>query len=85
MWGAHRLLEEGTQWANRAELVNGHLKARVRSTMKDVNCSPMFWDYCMEWVARVNNLTAKNLYQLRGQTGEEGDMSVLGDFTFYLL
>ena len=43
----------------------------------------------MEWVARVNNLTAKNLYQLRGETshttvfGEEGDISVLGDFTFY--
>ena len=54
-----RLLEEGTPWANRAELVIGHLKARVRSTMKDVNCSPIFWDYCMEWVARVNNLTAE--------------------------
>ena len=84
-----RLLEAGTPWANRAELVIGHLKARVRSTMKDANCSPMFWDYCMEWVARVNNLTAKNLYQLRGQTphttvfGEEGAISVLGDFTCY--
>ena len=49
----------------------------------------MFWDYCIEWVPRINNLTAKNLYQLRGQTphttvfGEEGDISVLGDFTFY--
>ena len=37
----------------------------------------------------MNNLTAKNLYQLRNQTphttvyGEEGDISVLGDFTFY--
>ena len=43
----------------------------------------------MEWVAKVNNLTAKNLYQLRGERphttvfGEEGDISVLGDFTFY--
>ena len=76
------LLEEGTPWANRA-------KAKVRSTMKDANCSPMFWDYCMEWVARVNNLTAKSMYQLRSETpytivfGEEGDISILGDFTFY--
>ena len=37
----------------------------------------------------MNNLTAKNLYQLRNQTphttvyGKEGDISVLGDFTFY--
>ena len=84
-----RPLEEGTPWANRAELVIGHLKARVRSTMKDANYTPMFWNYCMEWVARVNNLTAKNIYQLRGETpyttvyGEEGDISVLGDFNFY--
>ena len=57
--------------------------------MKDATCSPMFWDHCMEWVARVNHLTAKSMYQLRGESrhttvfGEEGDISILGDFTFY--
>ena len=63
-----RVLEEGTQWANRAELIIGHLKAGVRRTMKDAGVPLPFWDYCLEWRAMINNLTAKPTFDLQGQT-----------------
>ena len=84
-----RLLEQGTQWANRAELVIGQLKSSVRSTMKTTFCPLKFWDYCLEWHARISNMTPKNLFQLRGETpfftahGREGDISNLATFGFY--
>ena len=84
-----RLLEQGTQWANRAELVIGQLKASVRSTMRKCFCPLVLWDYCLEWHARINNMTAKNLFQLKSQTpfftvhGREGDISNLAMFSFY--
>ena len=82
-----RLLEQGTQWANRAELVIGQLKAAVRSTMRKCYCPLVLWDYCLEWYARINNMTAKNLFQLKSQTpfftvhGREGDISNLAMFS----
>ena len=84
-----RLLEEGTPWANRAELVIGHLKASVRDDMRSSSSPIVLWDYCMERRARINNLTAKSMYQLRGVTpyetvhGREGDISVLATFSWY--
>ena len=84
-----RVLEEGTQWANRAELYIGLMKEAVRKDMKDANCPLAFWDYCLERRARINNLTAKDLFQLHGQNaytvthGEEGDISDLCTFGFY--
>jgi hypothetical protein len=43
-----RVLEEGTPWANKAELYIGLIKEAVRKDMKDSNCPLAFWDYCVE-------------------------------------
>ena len=84
-----RILEEGTPWANRAELYIGLLKEAVRKDMKKSASPLVFWDYCFERRARINNLTARNLFQLEGRnahfsvTGEEGDISNLCQFDWY--
>ena len=84
-----RVLEEGTPWSNRAELYIGLLKESTRKDMKASNAPLAFWDYCVERRARINNLTAKNLFQLHGSNPhtdllhEEGDISNLCQFTFY--
>jgi hypothetical protein len=61
-----RLLEEGTPWANKAELYIGLIKEAVRKDMKESNCPLAFWDYCVERQARIHNLTAKSLFKLHG-------------------
>jgi hypothetical protein len=84
-----RYLEEGTPWANKAELYIGLIKEAVRKDMKESNCPLVFWDYCVERRARINNLTAKSLFQLHGTnahtalTGEEGDISNLSEYKWY--
>ena len=51
--------------------------------MKSSDSPLVFWDHCIERRARINNLTAKDLFSLHGSnahtclTGEEGDMSAL--------
>ena len=59
-----RILEEGTQWANKAELYIGLIKEAVHKDMKDSDCPLRLWDYCVECRARINNLTARNLFSL---------------------
>jgi hypothetical protein len=84
-----RVLEKDTQWANRAELYIGLIKEAVRKDMKDSAAPLPFWDYCAERRARINNLVAKDLFQLQGRnphyhtTGEEGDISNLCQYSFY--
>lgn len=84
-----RILEEGTPWANRAELYIGLMKAGVRKDMKVSGCPLVFWDYCAERRARINNMTARNLFQLEGRNahfatfGTEGDISNLCRFDWY--
>lgn len=84
-----RYIEEGTPWANKAELYIGLLKESVRKDMKETNCPLVLWDYCVERRTRVNNLTAKSLFQLHGTTpytaltSKEGDISNLCQFAFY--
>jgi hypothetical protein len=86
---ALRVLEEGTPWANKAELYIGLIKEAVRKDMKDSNCPLAFWDYCVERRARINNLTAKDIFKLHGSnahtatTGEEGDISNLCQYKWY--
>ena len=63
-----RMLEEGTQWANRAELYVGLFKEGIRKDMRMSNSPLVLWDYCAERKARIHNLTARNLFQLEGQT-----------------
>jgi hypothetical protein len=78
-----RALEEGTPWANKADLYIGLLKEAVRKDMKDLNSPMVFWDYCIERRARIHNLTAKPNCKLHGSNpytltlGEEGDISNL--------
>ena len=57
-----RVLEEGTPWANKAELYIGLMKEAVRKDMKESNCPLPFWDYCLERRARINNLLVKDLF-----------------------
>ena len=86
-----RLLEEGNHWANWTELMIGHLKAAVRKDLMESNCPLCLWDYDIERRVRINNLTAKNLFALKGETpyttvyGIEGDISALADFSWYEL
>ena len=62
------------------------IKSAVSKDMKESNCPLAFWDYCVERRARINNLTARNLFQLHGTnphtalTGTEGDISSLSQF-----
>ena len=84
-----RVLEEGTPWANKAELHIGLLNKAVRKDMKEAGSPVPLWDYCLERRARINNLTAKDLFQLHGQnahftvTGEEGDISNVCQFGWH--
>jgi hypothetical protein len=84
-----RYLEEGTPWANKAELYIGLIKEAVRKNMKASNCPLAFWDYCAERRSRINNLTAKDSFKLHGTnahtalTGEEGNISNLCQLGWY--
>jgi hypothetical protein len=84
-----RALEEGTPWANKAELYIGLIKEAVRKDMKSADNPIAFWDYCLERRARINNLTARSLFQLHGTnahtaiTNEEGDISNLCQYDWY--
>jgi hypothetical protein len=84
-----RVLEEGIPWSNKAELYIGLIKEAVRKDMKDSDCPLAFWDYCVERRARINNLTAKDLFTLHGTNahtallGEDGDISTLCQYQWY--
>jgi hypothetical protein len=84
-----RALEEGTPWSNKVELYIGLIKEAVRKDMKASGCPIAFWDYCIERRTRINNLTARNLFQLHGTNAhialknEEGDTSNLCQYAWY--
>ena len=84
-----RILEESTQWANRAELYIGLLKESIRKDIRKTNCPMRFWDYCAERRARIHNVTPRDLFQLSGNTpttatfGNQGDISNICQFGWY--
>ena len=84
-----KVLEEGTPWANRAELYIGLIKEAVRKDMQATDSPLNLWDYCVERRARVNNLTAGNMLALTGRNphfhtfNDEGDISNLCQFDWY--
>ena len=84
-----RVLEEGTPWANKAELYIGLIKEAVRKDMRDSNCPLAFWDYCVERRARINNMTAKSNFKLHGSTPhteltcDEGNISHICQYAWY--
>ena len=63
-----KVLEEGTPWANKAELYIGLIKEAVRKDMAGSNSPLAFWDYCVERQARINNLTSKDRFNLYSTT-----------------
>ena len=81
-----RVLEEGTPWANKAELCIGLIKEATRKDMREADSPLVFWDCCVERRARINNLIARPKFSLHGRnahcdvTGEEGDISNLCKF-----
>ena len=84
-----RLLEQSTQFANRAELYGGLVKEAVRKDMREQNSPLVLWDYCVERRAKIFSLTARDLFQLNGTNphtatfGDEGDISNLCQFDWY--
>ena len=84
-----RVLEESTQWANRAELYIGLLKEAIRKDLRTSNCPLVLWDYCAERRALIHNLTPRDLFQTSGKTpieatlGTQGDISNLCNFSWY--
>ena len=84
-----KVLERHTPWANKAELYIGLMKEGVRKDLKETNSPFVFWDYCLERRMMINNLTAKDLFQLHGSnahsslTGDDGDISNLCTFGWY--
>ena len=61
-----RVLQEATQWANRAELYIGLFKESVFQDIRRSNSPMSLWDYCLEHRVRLHNVTPKNLFQLNG-------------------
>ena len=82
-------LEEGTPWANMAELYIKLMKEAVRKDIHESHSPLPFWDYCLERRVWVYNLTAWDYITVRGTNphtltlGEEGDISSLGQFAWY--
>ena len=57
--------------------------------MKEANCPLCFWDYCLEQLVRIYNLTSCDHIKIRGSNphtetfGEQGDISNLCQFRWY--
>ena len=84
-----RALEEGTPWANKAELYIKLMKEAIRKDLRESHSPLPFWDYCLERRVQIYNLTARDYITVRGTNphtltlGEEGDISSLGQFSWY--
>ena len=84
-----RAIEPGTPWSNRAERYIGMFKQRIRDVLRETDCPMVLWDFCAQHQARINNVTAKSLFQLHGRTPYETvykvepDISNLCQFKFY--
>ena len=84
-----QILEESTQWANRAELYVGLMKEATRKDLCAQHSPLVLWDYCAERRAMIFQLSARDLFQLQGSNpytatfGEEGDISNLCRYDWY--
>ena len=84
-----RVLEGGTQHADRAELYIGLMKRGVGKDMQEMNSPMRLWCFACERRASIMTLTANNLFQLEGQNpymatfGDMGDISNLCQFGWY--
>ena len=84
-----KIIEESTQWANRAELYVGLFKKSIRQDLNRSDCPMILWDYCDERRARIHNVTLRDLFQLNDLNpitatfGIEGDISNICQFDWY--
>ena len=83
-----RVLEESTQWENRAELYIGLLKESIRKDLRVSNCPLVLWDYCAERRALIHNLIPRDLFQSAGKSPIEStfgtqDISNLCHFAWF--
>ena len=84
-----RVLEESTQWANRAELYVGLFKESVRQDLRRSNAPMVLWDYCAERRCLIHNVLPKSLFQLNGKNptsitlGIQPDISNICQFDWY--
>jgi hypothetical protein len=84
-----KVLEESTQWANRAELYIGLFKESIRQDLSKTNSPMKLWDYCAERRTRIHNVTPRDLFQLNGNTpitatfGTQPDISNICQFDWY--
>jgi len=59
-----RLLEQSTQFSNRAVLYVGLLKEATYKDMQETHSPLVLWDYCAERRASIFTLTTRDLFQL---------------------
>mmetsp|Transcript_12713 Transcript_12713/g.18113 ORF Transcript_12713/g.18113 Transcript_12713/m.18113 type:complete len:240 (+) Transcript_12713:2517-3236(+) len=84
-----RVLEEATQWANRAELYIGILKEGIRQDMCLSNSPICLWDYCAERRVKIHNVSPKELFQMQGSNlttatfGTQPDISSICEYGWY--
>ena len=82
-------IEPNTPWSNRAERYIGMFKQTVTDLLHNTNCCIRLWDYCVEFQAWVNNVTARDLYHLGSMASyqtiyhKEPNISNLYQFGFY--
>ena len=84
-----RVLEESTQWANRAELYIGLFKKSIKQDLSNTNSPLKFWDYCAERRTHIHNVLPRDLFQLNGYNpttatfGTQDDISNISRFNWY--
>ena len=82
-------LEKNTLWSNKVELYIGIIKEAVRKDTKDYNSPLAFWDYFFKRRERINNVTARDRFNLGATnahtqlTGEEAEILALCKFGWY--
>ena len=66
------ILEEYTHNANLAERYIGLTLTLIRKDLHESDAPMVLWDFCVERRMRINNLTARPLFQLQGQNPHLG-------------
>ena len=74
-----RVLEQSTQWANRAELYIGLLRKSVRKDLQRSNFPMVIWDCYAQRRALIHNLTPRYLFQTEKQSPYQYQFGVQED------
>ena len=82
------MAEPYSQWQNHTEGAIHELKWGVYRAVENVNAPKCLWDYCAEHQAKIQSLTASDLYQLKSQTPYEivtGNTPDISEYLQYLV